>query len=203
MSKKYEPARLISVAFVALIIAFFIVQLAEAQDNRECRGNQPCNDQVGPPVISEFEGDRLLALSNSLGGVDISGCIVTKQWSVIVFAKQGYEYDPWCLASILDENGKYKEAAVMRCTDKETARIYGQDCTIVLNFEPSESQGLVRDEWDDDWEERYFSQQEEIEAVKEELAVVTKQAQMKTIDDGAERRARARAARDEVLEGKQ
>ncbi len=189
--KKYQPVRLISVAFIALMIAFFLVQIAKAQDNRECRGNQPCNDQVGPPAIS---GDRLLALSNSLGDVDISGCVVTKQWSVIVFAKQGYGYDPWCLASILDENGKYKEAATMRCTDKETARIYGEDCTIVLNFEPSEPQGLVRDdEWDDDWEERYFSQQQEIEMVREETA--SKQSSLEAkLDADARRRTAARKA---------
>ena len=185
-----------------LLLGVLMGLTLEAKAQHECQGGHNCNDDV--VNVGQPSGDRFLALSNSLGDVDVSGCIITKQWSVVVFAKQGYEYDPWCLAGILDENGKYIEAATMRCTDKETAKIYGEDCTVVLNFEPAEPQGLVRDD-DWDWEEKYLAQQQEIEMVREEsasrvAATTRKQSVLEAkLDADADRRARARAARDEIL----
>ena len=179
--------------------------MGKAIAQHECQGGHNCNDDtVSTPSEAIIGDSRLLALSNSLGGVDVSGCIITKQWSIVVFARQHYEYDPWCLAGILDENGKYVEATTMRCTDKETAKIYGEDCTVVLNFEPAEPQGLVRDD-DWDWEEKYLAQQQEIEMVREEsasrvAATTRKQSVLEAkLDADADRRARARAARDEIL----
>lgn len=174
--------------------------MGKALAQHECQGGHNCDGEA----ILDIGGDRVLALSNSLGGVDISGCVVTKQRSyLIIFSHQFYEYEPWCLAGILDENSKYKEAAIMRCTDKETAKIYGDDCTTVLNFEPFEiPEPKPTNEWDNDWEEKYVAQQQEIEMVREEAA--SKQSTLEAkLDADAVRRARAKAAGDKVRKGEQ
>jgi len=128
-----------------MLVVIFIVFDIRAQQNHECQGGRNCNDgTVGTAsdVIIGGDDSQFLALSNSLGDVEISGCVITKQFSIIVWARQSWEYDPWCLADKLDAKGQYEYAAKMRCTDKKTAKIYGDDCITVLNFKPPEPNPL-------------------------------------------------------------
>ena len=79
-------------------------------------------------IINEVTGGNsdvlALGLSQSLGDVDIAGCIVTTQFGIIIFQKQSYEYDVFCLADRLDE----------------AAKIFGGRCLRVMKFEPDEKQ---------------------------------------------------------------
>ena len=207
-----EPKRVSFLLVIgAMLVVIFIVFEVRAQ--HECQGGHNCNDDiVGPPTVIDSDDSQFLALSNSLGDVEISGCVITKQFSIIVWARQSWEYDPWCLAEALDRQGKHEYAAKMRCTDKKTAKIYGDDCITVLNFEPPEIDPLdiLVGQVPDD---RYAVQQEEIEYLREEQASLVGQLEKITqrleqppasnqqvqqqIDSAAQRRARARAAYDE------
>ena len=88
----------------------------------------------GDQIIS---GGDAIGLAQSLGDVDIEGCVVTEQWGIIVYQRQNWDYDPWCLAAILDQQGKHLDAAKMRCSDKDTEKIYGDECMRVMTFSPA------------------------------------------------------------------
>lgn len=76
-----------------------------------------------------------LGLASSLGDVDINECIVSKQMSVlVVWSGQHYDYNLWCMARDADLVGKHTEAAAIRCSIKEIAKVFPADCTVRMNF---------------------------------------------------------------------
>jgi len=193
---------------VMLVIIFIVFEIRAQQDHR-CQGGHNCPDGEVATVLTGDEF-RAFSLSQSLGGVDVSGCIVTTQWGIIIYQRQGYKYDVFCLARELDAVRKYADAASMRCLHKIPTKLYGERCLSVMNFKPPEIDpldilvGQVPDE-------RYVQQQEELEFAKEERASLADQLKQITqwlerptttqIDKGAERRARAREAYEQALKG--
>ncbi len=141
--------------FAFLLMVWLMLMLAPALAQHECQGGHNCNDAGGDiQVLTELAGDdfRALSLSQALGDVDIAGCIVTTQWGIIVFQRQGFVYDVFCLARELDMVKKYNDAAAMRCLHKIPADLYGSRCLAVMNYQPPEGnnppppppQGLTR-----------------------------------------------------------
>lgn len=121
----------------SIAIAWFVwgVQIARADD--DCRGNS-CNgggdttvdvtggdvnvpvdvntDVTGGPVSVEHKSDSLgIGLSNSLGDVDIAGCLGSTQWATPLFSKQKLVVNWPCLAEFYLEHGKYELAAMAIC----------------------------------------------------------------------------------------
>ena len=88
----------------------------------------------GDQVIS---GGDTFAASHALGDVDIEGCIITKQWGSIIISHQYFVYDVFCLADRLDLHGKHEAAAIMRCSDDHTAKIYCASCEATWTFKPA------------------------------------------------------------------
>jgi len=124
-----------------LVVLLLVVPLLVlAQSNHHNNSGDTSLD-----VITSLAGGdvstRSLALGQSLGDVDIAGCIVTTQWGIILYQRQHYEYDVYCIADQLDEVGKYADAAAMRCTHPEAAKLYGSRCLDVMNYKPPPNLG--------------------------------------------------------------
>ncbi|MCH8278531.1 MAG: hypothetical protein IIC12_06345 [Proteobacteria bacterium] len=184
MTSKNLDRLLFVAAIVMAAMLLAGVRLAYAQ--HECQGGHNCNDgggdvQVLTELVSGDVSTRALSLGQSLGDVDIAGCIVTSQWGIIIFQRQGWDYDPYCLAEKLDQAGKYEDAAAMRCTDAPTAKLYAERCLTVMNFKPPESntntepsstsepQVLVRAQEEDDDEQRREAAMARLLAVEQRL----------------------------------
>lgn len=125
--------------FLVLMFVFFMAgawQWADAQGRYD---DQPDTDiDIVNELTAGGSDVTALGLSQALGDVDIAGCIITTQWGIIIFQRQGYTYDVFCLADRLDEAGKWADAAVMRCQHPDSAKIFGGRCLSVMNFEPDE-----------------------------------------------------------------
>ncbi len=160
---------------VGIILGLFLLGIfGIAYGQHECQGGHNCNDDggiVGGDIsianeLAGSDGDfTSIALGQSLGDVDIAGCIVTTQWGIIIYQRQGFVYDVFCLADRLDQAGKYAEAAEMRCLHKIPRKLYAERCLSVMNFEPPESdepptpptdraQGLVRAQEEEEHDDR-------------------------------------------------
>jgi len=121
-----------------MLVIIFIVFEVRAQQDHTCQGGHNCNDGAAD-IVNTIAGDdfRALSVSQSLGAAAISGCIVTTQWGIpIIFQRQSFHYDVFCLARELDKAKKYNDAAAMRCTHNDTAKLYGERCLSVMNYEP-------------------------------------------------------------------
>lgn len=113
----------------------------------------------GDQVIS---GGDTFAASHGLGDVDIEGCIVTKQWGSFIISHQYYDYDVFCIADKLDTQGRHHAAAVVRCTDKDMQKLFGDKCIPTWTFKApappvittpnqgDEAPTSDEDNWDDD-----------------------------------------------------
>jgi len=135
-SKRVSLWLILGVMLVITLIVFDI----HAQQDHSCQGGHNCNDGAAD-IANTIAGDdfRALSVSQSLGAAAISGCIVTTQWGIpIIFQRQSFHYDVFCLARELDKAKKYDDAAAMRCTHKDTAKLYAERCLDVMNYEPPE-----------------------------------------------------------------
>lgn len=145
-------------------------------------GNGGSSDDADTSAVAELiGGDNIsknssLALAQSLGDVDLgraAQCVVTEQYGIIIWQRQNWEYDPWCIAGLLDEQGKHTEAAMMRCFHKPTAKLYGANCVAILTFtnpvksKPVEAAVIMIEEDDDDAEReaRYSTLAERLDAM--------------------------------------
>ena len=195
---------LAGVLLIAMLL--MLVTPAFAQGDHPCQGGHNCND-VNTAVL---DGDefRALSLSQSLGGVDVSGCIVTTQWGIIIYQRQGYRYDVFCLARELDAVGKYADAAAMRCLHKIPTKLYGNRCLSVMNFEPPEPNptrtlvGQVPNTNEDD-DARYDALVKELAQVRMQQQEQQQQIEQQpaAVDDSAFRRSRAKEAYQKAKEG--
>lgn len=133
------------------------------------------NKVITGDVTSE---NSTLALAQSLGDVDIgraAECVITEQYGIIIWQRQNWEYDPWCIAGILDEQGKHYEAAQMRCFHKPTLKLYGDQCIEILTFDspPPVIPSLTNSEPEEkDDDEARAQQQEEIDTIENRLAKI-------------------------------
>lgn len=67
--------------------------------------------------------------SGNLTVTEAEGCLVAKKGK---YLRGTYsDYDVFCLANILDEQGKYAAAAALRCSDKDTKKLFGDSCITV------------------------------------------------------------------------
>lgn len=128
--------RLFFIALVALAVVMIVTPpLALADDDcrgRSCNGggdtdiditggdvNVPVDvntDISGGPVSVEHKSESLgIGLSNSLGDVDIAGCLGSTQWATPLFSKQKLVVNWPCLAEFYLEHGKYELAAMAIC----------------------------------------------------------------------------------------
>lgn len=134
-----EPRRvsLIWIILGAVVIALIVFDISYGQGAHDnCNGNSCIDGEVAAVLTGdEF---RALSLSQALGGVEVSGCVVTTQWGIVIWQHQGYKYDVFCLARELDVVRKYADAAAMRCLHKIPTKLYGERCLSVMNFEPPE-----------------------------------------------------------------
>ena len=141
----------LTMLFIFVMVLLIMCSTAGSSDDRGTATADATADATAAATASSLSdstsaasavgGDqtsRALALSQSLGDVDIEGCVVTEQWGIIVYQRQNWDYDPWCLAAILDQQGLHKEAAQMRCSDKDTEKLYGKEtCIKTLTFLPT------------------------------------------------------------------
>jgi hypothetical protein len=131
-----------------LLAMWLALMVFPAMAQHECQGGHNCNDggagivggdvSIANELVSGNGDFNSLSLGQSLGDVDIAGCIVTTQWGIIVYQRQGFVYDVFCLARELDHAGKHDDAAEMRCLHKESAKLYGARCREVMNWKPPE-----------------------------------------------------------------
>ena len=139
MSKNTKPLSIIFF-ILALVIVLFLTAPAWSDDKKH-HNNSSGDVSVDASNIVKGDSASSLALGQSLGDVDLgraTDCVVTKQFGIIIYQRQSFGYDPYCIARDLDQQGKYEAAAKMRCTDKETAKLYGEDCLSVMNYKPRE-----------------------------------------------------------------
>ena len=157
---------------------------------------------------------RALALSNSLGDVDIAGCLGSTQWATPLFSKQKLSVNWACLAEVYLRTGKYELAAMAFCNTAIRDEFSSEDeCRAAHDFEPVYEVAVVVTESDNDEElelynDRLQMQQAAYEGLQQEMAdlrarpaqrVVIKQDPelVRRLDQEAQRRAKARA----ILEG--
>jgi len=80
---------------------------------------------VNSPVSMNNE-TKTFAFSNSLGDVDIGGCLGSTQWATPVFSKQGLVLNWPCLAEFYLRNGKYELAAMAICNTEVVKEFEGK-----------------------------------------------------------------------------
>ncbi len=153
--------KLLNVILLVLILPYVPVLADDGHGHSHDGDDASASSSItgGDQVIS---GGDTFAASHSLGDVDIEGCVVTKQWGSFIVSHQYYEYDVFCIADKLDSQGKYAAAAALRCSDKDTKKLFGDSCLSVWTFKPSVIPTIVAtpnqedeaptsdDDWDDD-----------------------------------------------------
>lgn len=190
--KTYQPVNLV---WLLLGFLLLIVLVSNARAQHECQGGHNCNEDG--EVIAVGDSTKVYSLGGS--DMEINDCLATH--SILFGLWQGTHTNPYCEANRMDARGDHQGAAEMRCSTHKYKKVYGKDCIKdVIYTPPAEPISVEPDEWDDEWEQKYVAQQQEIEMVREEAA--SKQSSLEAkLDADADRRARARAARDEILKG--
>jgi len=170
---------------------------------------------------ASISGGRSYGLG--LGDVDINDCLYS--WSFIV---QGVGLNKWCASERMDAMGLHDSAAQMRCNIRQVKKLYknreqciqSQTITEVLQVEPAK-ESVDTDEDDDRYEAVYArlmdleaqrttdadSAQKAVARVQRAADEASARAQRaesqpaQIVDSSADRRARARQARQKALEG--
>jgi len=175
---------------ISALVFVSATRVAWGQAHDNCNG-QSCNDGgLGTSV----QGSR----SYGLAGADVDLAQCYRSWSVILY--QGSKPNYFCVADALDAKGLHEAAAITRCSVKSFNKLF-DDCIAMNTVVPRETLPMAETPDDDDERvDELYAMVAELEAGYQNQAIPQKTV---IIDDGAERRARARAARDEVLEGKQ
>jgi len=157
---------------IGWILVALLLLVAIAFNETRANGNSKGDTEAVAELIG---GDnKNLALAQSLGDVDLgraAECVVTEQYGFIIWQRQNWKYDPWCIAGLLDEQGKFTEAAQMRCFHKQTAKLYGTNCIAILTFSAAKKTSVPIfeaveepvEENDDDAERRYSALTERLD----------------------------------------
>lgn len=166
---KYEG---IGLRLFILMVSWFL--LGQAYASGDCKG-QSCNGgdvdvttdvttgDVTVPVDVNTEvagGDvnfkdksRSLALVNTLGDVDIAGCLGSTQWATPLFSKQKLVVNWPCLAEFYLKNSKYELAAMAICNTEVVEEFETEeDCEAAHDFGPLEAEpvGEIIETFDND-----------------------------------------------------
>jgi len=186
---------------IAFAIVLFLVAFELAGATPKCTGTS-CNDvtvdassSLSADSAVNIAGDssRVIALGNTLGDVDIAGCLGSTQWNTPVYGRQVLVINWPCMAEFYLKNQMYDLAAMALCnTEIEDEFASEAACEAAHDFgsiEITESPQLTAlytraaqyDEDEDEREEQFIAQQQEIAYVKEELATVKKQLTRKPV----------------------
>ena len=107
-----------------------------------------------------IEGSRAYALSNSLGDVDIAGCLGSTQWATPLFSKQKLVVNWPCLTEFYLRNAQFELASMAICnTEIRKEFASEQACRDAHAFEPMLEEPVMVMEQDDD----------EVEYLRDEL----------------------------------
>jgi len=149
------------------------------------------NELISGENIATNAGSRSYGVSQALGDVDINDCLASTQWGIpVIFAKQGVEENPWCMANSLDAMGAYEAAAKVRCTTETIRAIYPDpsECEKAVKFQKKPPEKPKKVDRDDEDYERMYARITDLEA---------KRVQDKARAEKAARRANAEAVRAE------
>lgn len=201
--------------FIALVlIVIQLVQPAFASD-RITQSNDQNINTAGD--VTTGTGDAL-GVGFSFGDVDIGDCVVTKQTSILLVGWQRFDENPWCQAVVMYQMGQIDTAERILCRDTNIGTYYTDEieCRDAINLPPLGevvSAPEVVDEHledEEEYHEELLMEQQQFQVdLETKIAMLEEELQRKEqpviqkvyVDDGAERRAKARAARDKILEG--
>lgn len=101
-------------------------------------GDMVSGDMVGGDTNVSTGGNKALALANSLGDVDIAGCLGSTQWNTPVFGKQKLVLNQVCMAEFYLTNEKWELAAMALCNVPEILKEFDDEahCETAHNFGP-------------------------------------------------------------------
>jgi len=161
-----KHSNLLLMLAITVFFVLIVLEIAYGDDRSGAEANAVA-ELVGGDNVSK---NSSLALAQSLGDVDLgraTDCVVTEQYGIIIWQRQNWKYDPWCLAGILDRQGKHYEGGVMRCSHAQTAKLYGANCIETLTFSAPENTDAPVfepvEENDDDAERRYSALTERLD----------------------------------------
>jgi hypothetical protein len=84
-------------------------------------------------------GNKALSLGNSLGDVDIAGCLGSTQWATPVISKQKLVINWPCMAEFYLRNGKHELAAMALCNTEIVKEFSSEaECESAHDFSPPE-----------------------------------------------------------------
>jgi len=188
----------------------------------------PVDVDITGPDIGGDSVRSLVVVAPPLGDVDIAQCLGSTQFTFLVGGKQKLVLNWPCMAEFYLKQGRYDLAAQALCNQPEIIKEYMTEvaCEIDHDFSPPETDGEGEGESNlgglynqaaqfNEHYERAQQQQEEIEYLREENASIIGQIEYITqqieqapapqqqvqqqIDEGAERRAKSRAAYEKAL----
>ena len=218
--KPFNIGWLIAIAVIVVIVVFnvsYATPPSHHNDNDNVNVDTTVNvggDTVNVPVdvqggYQEVNGSthrsKALALSNSLGDVDIAGCLGSTQWATPLFSKQKLSVNWACLAEFYLRSGKYQLAAMAMCNTEIAKEFTSEDdCRNAHDFTPQEPQvAPVSDDLDKDeemhdlYQSQLYAQQMQID----ELEQLVQKAPARTIVKNTEFLNADKRAKLEALRG--
>jgi len=129
--------------FIALVVICAIYMAGQprayAGGHGVTQSNDMNNQTTGDVDLSTTtEGSKALALGNTLGDVDIAGCLGSTQWNSPLFGKQKLVLNQVCMAEFYLKNGKYELAAMALCNVPEILKEFDTEvaCEKAHDFGP-------------------------------------------------------------------
>lgn len=125
-----------------LLVAFLLSD--DVWAGGECNGHDNCNETEinalagDNEVVNSTGGNRSLALGNSLGDVDIAGCLGSTQWSTPLIGKQKLVLNHVCMAEFYLNARQYDLAAMALCNVPEILAEFKteSECEAAHDFAP-------------------------------------------------------------------
>jgi hypothetical protein len=165
---------------IAIAIVIWLASIpAKAGDDHHNGGDTSVDTSVNTSVETVLNGGDLtggtqknsskaLGLSNSLGDVDIAGCLGSTQYGTPVWSKQRLDTNWFCVAEFYIRAGKYPLAAMAMCnTDVRNEFATEDECRAAHDFTPMLESVVIVEAPDE--------HQEEIEYLYEQVEALTQQ----------------------------
>ena len=212
--KQYQPINPLWLVLVALAVVVIVSQVANAQHEVDVRQSNDMNTATGNVLGGDAIG---VGFSSPSFGAAIAQCIATEasNWAFGAYGKQKVIVNYWCMGSSLYQMGRYDAAARVWCHRTDLGDLYPSRsvCMESLSEGPVEAPVVVVEGGIENsaFMDQHAETEELLAAEVEEyqMLVVDMQAKLDNlaipviqtviIDDGADRRALAREARDDAL----